>query len=354
MNNYERNFDAVPAAACQMVVGEPELGDNGGGAKTAPVRLVARSGKPIEHWFWGRVVHDLAGMHLHKPRLPIDYVHDSGDIIGFLNHFDTKTGDLVATGALVPFKESDRATEVMHKAKAGVPYEASINFGGDGIRYEEIAEGQVTQVNGYSFEGPGIVIREWPLRGVAICPYGADAHTESAVLASGSKQTFVAARVTAAATVKEAAMSEPTVEAVAPVVAAQPSETAKIEEPKAVEASQPAEAKPVEVAPAAVEPAPAVEAAQPAEAKPEEKKPEAPALSRDEFLKIADKFGDAIAVQTVRQGGDYAAAMELAYTAKCKETETLRAAAAQGKPAGGQPVPLVEAKTPAKLFNTGK
>jgi len=353
MNSHERNFDAVPAAACQMVVGEPEIGDNGEGAKTAPVRLVARSGKPIEHWFWGRVVHDLAGMHLHKPRLPIDYVHDSAEVIGYLNKFDIGSGDLVTTGALVPFKESDRATEIIHKAKAGVPYEASINFGGDGIRYEELGEGQVAQVNGQKFEGPGVIIREWPLRGVAICPYGADAHTESAVLASGNKQTFVAARVTAAATVKEAAMSEPTVEAVAQVVAAQPSETPKIEEPKAVEASQPAEVAPVEVAPAAVEPAPAaVEAAQPAEA--EVNEPEAPVLSRDEFLKIADKFGDAIAVQTVRNGGDYAAAMELAYSAKCKETETLRAAVAQGKPAGGQPVPLVEAKTPAKLFNTGK
>jgi len=355
MNSHERNFDAVPAAACQMVVGEPELGDNGDGAKTAPVRLVARSGKPIEHWFWGNVVHDLAGMHLHKSKLPIDYVHDPAEVIGFLNHFDVESGDLVATGALVPFKDSDRATEIIHKAKAGVPYEASINFGGDGIRFEEVAEGQVAQVNGYQFEGPGIIIREWPLRGVAICPYGADANTESAVLANGTKQTVKASRIAPAkaATEEPVAMSEKPVEVAAPEVAAQ-HEPQKIEEPKAVEASQPAEAKPVEVAPAAVEPASAVEAAQPAEAKPEETKPEAPALSRDEFLKIADKFGDAIAVQTVRQGGDYAAAMELAYAAKCKETETLRAVVAQGKPAGGQPVPLVEAKTPAKLFNTGK
>ena len=146
-------------------------------------------------------------------------------------------------------------------------------------------------------------------------------------------------------------MSETPVEVAAPEVAAPQPEPQKIEEPKAVEASQPAEVAPVEVAPAAVEPAP-VEAAQPAEA--EVKEPEAPVLSRDEFLKIADKFGDTIAVQTVRNGGDYAAAMELAYSAKCKETEMLRAAVAQGKPAGGQPVPLVEAKTPAKLFNTGK
>ena len=148
-------------------------------------------------------------------------------------------------------------------------------------------------------------------------------------------------------------MSEPTVETVAPVVAAQ-SEPKIEEQPKAVEASQPDEAQPVEAGQPAVEPPPAVEAAQPAEVPPVEKPPEVPALSRDEFLRIADKFGDAVAVQTVRQGGDYASAMELAYAAKCKEAETLRAVAAQGKVGGGQPTPLIEAKAPARLFNTGK
>jgi len=60
------------------------------------------------------------------------------------------------------------------RSTSGTPYEASIYFGGDGIRVEEVAEGQVAQVNGFQFASPGIVIREWPLRGVAVCPYGAE------------------------------------------------------------------------------------------------------------------------------------------------------------------------------------
>lgn len=171
-------FKQVPANALRFNLGEFELGSNGDGAKTAPIKMVARTGKPIEHWYWGRVVHDLSGIN-HKPRIPVDYCHDIADVIGYLNKFDVTTGDLVVSGALVPYGDSDRASEVMFKAREGVPYEASINFGGDGILIEEIGEGQITQVNGYEFEGPGVVIRKWPLRGVAVCPYGADAGTST-------------------------------------------------------------------------------------------------------------------------------------------------------------------------------
>jgi hypothetical protein len=124
-----KDFSNIPAKACILSVGEFALGDNGETAKTAPLSMVARSGKPIEHWFWGRVVHDLSGMKLHKSRLAVDYCHDDKEIIGYLNKFDSTSGDLVTSGALIPFKDSDRATEIIHKMKAGVPYEASINFG---------------------------------------------------------------------------------------------------------------------------------------------------------------------------------------------------------------------------------
>lgn len=168
----------IPVNALRLSVGEFELGDNGDGAKTAPFRMVARSGQPIEHWYWGRIVHDLSGVR-HKSRIPIDYAHSDFEVIGYANHFDIDTGDLIVKGALVPYKDSDRASEVVHKFKAGVPYEASINFGGDGLKIQNVAEGEVTNVNGFEFSGPGVVVREWPLRGVAVCPYGADANTST-------------------------------------------------------------------------------------------------------------------------------------------------------------------------------
>lgn len=175
---HEPGTNQVPASALRLSVGEFELGDNGEGSKSAPFRMVARSGQPIDHWYWGRVVHDLSGMRS-KGRIPIDYAHDEREVIGYANRFDSESGDLVVGGALVPFKDSDRATEIIHKSRNGVPYEASINFGGDGIKLEQVGDGRTVQVNGYAFAGPGVVVREWPLRGIAVCPYGADGNTST-------------------------------------------------------------------------------------------------------------------------------------------------------------------------------
>jgi len=179
----------APAKAFRLIGGIFELGDNGDGAKSAPVKLLARSAKPIDHWFWGRIVHDMAGMKLHKEKLPIDYIHDANQIIGYLNHFKVSKKDgLTCKGALVPYGENDRATEIIHKSKAGVPYEASINFGGDGIKIEQVPEKVMAKVNGYELEGPAVIVREWPLRGVAICPYGADQNTATEALAESSEK----------------------------------------------------------------------------------------------------------------------------------------------------------------------
>jgi hypothetical protein len=221
MNEKQHDFSKVPQAACMFGGGVVELGDNGQAAKSAPIKLKARSGDPIEHWFWGKVIHDLAGMRTHKPRLTVDYGHNSDEVLGYLNHFDITSGDLIASGALTPWREDDRASEVMFKMRQGVPYEASIFFGGDGIKIEEVPQGMVQTVNGRQFEGPGIIVREWPLRGVAICPYGADQNTESSMLSSDGGNTVSVEKIEH----KENKMSEET---------------------KTVEAEAKAEEKPVE------------------------------------------------------------------------------------------------------------
>lgn len=169
----------VPETALRLRAGAIEVGDNGDDAKTAPFKMVARSGDSIDHWYWGKVVHDLAGMRLGGTKVAIDYAHDDNQVIGYANHFSTDSGDLEVSGALTPYKDQDRASEVAHKAKLGVPYQASINFAGDGIKVEEFSEGHDVEVNGRTFNGPVTVIREWPLRGIAVCPYGADSNTST-------------------------------------------------------------------------------------------------------------------------------------------------------------------------------
>jgi|SRR6185295_16939349 len=121
-------------------------------------------------------------MTIAKPRIPLDYCHDDDEVIGYANKFDTSTGDLVATGALIPYSPDpeDRATEIIYKAQQGVPYEASIFFDGP-LVVEEVSENATTLVNGAQLSGPITVIRQWTLRGIAVCPHGNDPNTSAAM-----------------------------------------------------------------------------------------------------------------------------------------------------------------------------
>ena len=141
----------------------------------------ARSGEPIEHWYWGKIVHDLAGMRVLGDKVAFDWCHSNWDgCIGYGEKFDVTSGDLVITGTLVAFKDDDRAAEVISKGKRGVPYEASIYYDPlNGLRMEYVPEKMSASVNGRQIEGPCVIVREWLLRGVAICPYGADPHTST-------------------------------------------------------------------------------------------------------------------------------------------------------------------------------
>jgi hypothetical protein len=145
----DKDYNNIPANACTFR-GAVEIRDNGDGSTTAPISLLARSSQPIEHWYWGNVVHDLSGA-FGKDRITLDYNH--GEEIGYSNKREIREDGLHLSGALVSVKEDDTAHTVMKRAHAGIPYEASINFGGDGIKVEEVREGQPLKSTATSSQG---------------------------------------------------------------------------------------------------------------------------------------------------------------------------------------------------------
>lgn len=180
--------EKAPASACRLAGGAVTFAAAADRTtKAVPVKMMARSADPIVHWFWGPIVHDMAGMKLHKPVLPCDYMHDAP--IGYLDKFMPSNRGLLVEGALVPTgRPDDPVKSLVELSDGGVPFEASIFFDED-MKAEFINEGQTARVNGYDFDGPGVVIREWWLRGVAVCPYGADMNTSSA-FAARDKRMF--------------------------------------------------------------------------------------------------------------------------------------------------------------------
>ncbi len=140
-----------------------------------PLRLVARTADPVNHWLYGPVVHDLAGMKTHRDRLPVDYCHDYGEVIGYVGEWETADGELVGHGALIA--THPRVEELRRASAAGVPFEASIAFESETAVLEDVPAGMSTTANGRTYEGPVNIVRQWNLRGVAICPYGYDRAT---------------------------------------------------------------------------------------------------------------------------------------------------------------------------------
>jgi hypothetical protein len=330
-------YDKIPAGACTFAA-PLTIGDNGDDSKTAPFELLARSSKPIEHWYWGNVVHDMAGA-FGKERIPIDYNH--GEEIGFSNKRSITDEGLRLSGALVSVKEDDMAHTVMKRSKAGIPYEASINFGGDGIVVEEVPDGTFVEVNGYQFTN-GVVIRKFPIRGCAFCLYGADGNTET--------QLFKDAGTVSASIVKpvkEAAeMSKPentdAVEAIETAVELAQVEAVEEQPAAPVAELQAVEDEAVEVAPAAVE---AVE--------PEADEPVEATFSQSDIAGMVTEFGSEIALQVVTNGGTYEDAKELHNEAKEAELVSLRAEVAELKarpvaPTGATPAAFASNDTPGK------
>lgn len=152
------------------------------------VKIMARSGEPIDHPWWGPIVHDLSGINNKEAnggKVLVDYAHkgneDPKHILGFgdLNGIDLSDGNLNFPAKLMPRHDrpDDMATDVLCKMSAGVPMQSSIDWGGDGVKLEHFDEDEMCQVNGKEFKGPLTCVRSWPLASVALCAVGSDQKT---------------------------------------------------------------------------------------------------------------------------------------------------------------------------------
>lgn len=141
------------------------------------IKIHARTGGEALQGYWGRCVHDLASFRAPTGNVVLDFAHDQKQDIGFARNVRIENGELVADGTLTPFKAGDKASEIVAKGKIGVPYQASIVMGLDGLQIDEVPAGKTVVVNGQNFSGPGVVFRNWTIDGIAILPYGSDSKT---------------------------------------------------------------------------------------------------------------------------------------------------------------------------------
>ncbi len=179
----------IPASALSFAT-DAEIGSNGSNAKSAPIKLLARTNTVTNYPGIGPILHDFStGCCEHRNRIPLDWSHDADTPIGFINKIDVSDSGITCSGSLVSTRPDDKCSDIIKQHEAGIPFEASILTQSNEVEF--LDEGQFGMVNGEQVEGPLYVFRSYRLRGVALCLYGRDAYSQTEFSAGDSVELSV-------------------------------------------------------------------------------------------------------------------------------------------------------------------
>ena len=160
---------------------------NTGEDKKPKLEMVAYSGGVIKnHWYWGDLAIDLSGMSFPKKKSPLLEDHQTDKKIGFATKMSIENNQLTVVDSV--FLNTPESLAFQQNSSDGFPYEASIYAKPTTI--EEVGEGDSTEVNGYTFKGPGTIWRKSTFKEASVCTFGYDPNTKSAVSMSEGEEEF--------------------------------------------------------------------------------------------------------------------------------------------------------------------
>ena len=183
MNKDKKGKETVPVSAFSFT-------DSDAFAKVdaeGNVDILAYSGKPFQHWYWGNFAIDVSGALFAQKFYPVLEQHSVMAKVGF------STKPLIDNGQLsiksMSFLNTPESLAFQENSKAGFPYQASIQ--GRPTILEDIAEGESVEVNGHTLKGPGTVWRKWSYMETSVCVFGADPNTKSKALSDEQEEIEV-------------------------------------------------------------------------------------------------------------------------------------------------------------------
>ncbi len=146
------------------------------GARTLVMK--AHSGKPMKHYYYGKMAVDTSGVKFKGKRFPVLNQHWLDEKIGssekLVLHDDHS---LHLDSESFKFVNSEHATEFIDNSDNGFPYQASISI--QPLKVEKLSEGTSAEVNGYTLKGPALIIRESDYAETSVCVWGRDSNTSS-------------------------------------------------------------------------------------------------------------------------------------------------------------------------------
>ena len=152
--------------------------------------LVVLASDTIEQW-GERFAFDYSTLRV-KERVPLDYQHYDDVIVGYAEKFQFSDEKVAASAVLLSDDDSPsaRAQEIAYGLDHGVPYETSCLIDLVDSDAVFIKDKEKVNVNGRELTGPLTLFSNAEIRGVAICPHGADSLTSATLALSAGGVMF--------------------------------------------------------------------------------------------------------------------------------------------------------------------
>ncbi len=149
-------------------------------SKKLKLNMKVYSGAVIKnHWYWGDLVIDLTGIEAQGDKFPILENHDTSRKIGFSGKPIISNEGVLIDPETAFIVDTPAANEFSSLSKQGFPFQSSISI--SPISIERLDDDVETMVNGYSFKGPGTIIRKSLYKEASVCVFGWDENTSSSV-----------------------------------------------------------------------------------------------------------------------------------------------------------------------------
>lgn len=149
------------------------------------VKINCYSGQIIpDHWWWGNLVIDLAGMSFPKTSCPILWEHDTDRIVG-MSKKPTVTDKftlVIEEGTLLDTPDGENVAKL---SKQKFPFQASIRA--TPTKIERVEEKQSVEVNGQKMEGPLTIWRKSTYKETSVCVFGYDSNTDAKAFAENKE-----------------------------------------------------------------------------------------------------------------------------------------------------------------------
>ena len=142
------------------------------------LKMTVYSGKVIKgHWYWGDLAIDLKGIKFNMSKYPVLENHDTDRRVAFTGKPVIDENGLHLDPDKTKFLDNEVSLTFQKDSATGFPFQASMYSKPSAV--EHISDGEKSEVNGFTFKGPGTIWRKCEFKEASVCVFGWDSQTVS-------------------------------------------------------------------------------------------------------------------------------------------------------------------------------